>query len=110
VDKYEPDVLYFDTNELPLGQAGLDVVAHYYNLSAARNGGKAEVVVNGKHILAEHMSARSSRTSSEAPPTPFAPNPGRPIPASATGITAAPSTRRIATRPFLASSPCLPTS
>jgi len=40
VDKYQPDVLYFDTNELPLGQAGLDVVAHYYNLSAARNGGR----------------------------------------------------------------------
>ena len=55
VDKYQPDVLYFDTNELPLGQAGLDVVAHYYNLSAARNGGKAEVVVNGKHILPEPL-------------------------------------------------------
>jgi alpha-L-fucosidase len=55
VDKYRPDVLYFDTNELPLGQAGLDVVAHYYNLSAARNGGRADVVVNGKHIEAAHL-------------------------------------------------------
>ena len=55
VDKYQPDVLYFDTNELPLGQAGLDLVAHYYNLSAARHGGKTEVVVNGKHILPEHI-------------------------------------------------------
>jgi alpha-L-fucosidase len=55
VDKYQPDVLYFDTNELPLGQAGLDLVAHYYNLSAAKNGGNAEVVVNGKHILPEHV-------------------------------------------------------
>jgi len=55
VDKYRPDVLYFDTNELPLGQAGLDVVAHYYNLSAAQNGGRAEVVVNGKHIEAAHL-------------------------------------------------------
>ena len=55
VDKYQPDVLYFDTNELPLGQAGLDVVAHYYNLSAARNGGKADVVVNGKHIERDHI-------------------------------------------------------
>jgi len=57
VDKYQPDVLYFDTNELPLEQAGLDVVTHYYNLSAARNGGKADVVVNGKHILPEHIGA-----------------------------------------------------
>jgi alpha-L-fucosidase len=55
VDKYQPDVLYFDTNELPLGQAGLDLVAHYYNLSAAKNGGKTDVVVNGKHILPEHI-------------------------------------------------------
>jgi alpha-L-fucosidase len=57
VDKYQPDVLYFDTNELPLGQAGLDVVAHYYNLSAARNGGRADVVVNGKHIEPAHVGA-----------------------------------------------------
>jgi alpha-L-fucosidase len=55
VDKYQPDVLYFDTNELPLEQAGLDVVSHYYNRSAARNGGKVDVVVNGKHILPEHI-------------------------------------------------------
>ena len=57
VDKYQPDVLYFDTNELPLGQAGLDVVAHFYNLSAALNGGRADVVVNAKHLLPEHNGA-----------------------------------------------------
>jgi alpha-L-fucosidase len=57
VEKYQPDVLYFDTNELPLDQYGLDVVAHYYNLSAAKNGGKADVVVNGKHILPNHVGA-----------------------------------------------------
>jgi len=57
VDKYQPDVLYFDTNELPLGQAGLDVVAHLYNLSAARNGGRTEAVVNGKHIQPNHVGA-----------------------------------------------------
>jgi alpha-L-fucosidase len=57
VEKYEPDVLYFDTNELPIDQYGLDVVAHYYNLSAAKNGGQANVVVNGKHILPNHVGA-----------------------------------------------------
>ena len=35
VDKYQPDVLYFDNTELPLGQAGLDIVAHYYNANLA---------------------------------------------------------------------------
>ncbi len=57
VDKYQPDVTYFDTNELPLEQAGLDLVAHYYNRSAARHGGRAEVVVNGKHMRPEHTGA-----------------------------------------------------
>jgi alpha-L-fucosidase len=55
MDKYQPDVVYFDTNELPLGQAGLDVVSHYYNSSAARNGGTVDVVVNGKHIEPTHV-------------------------------------------------------
>jgi alpha-L-fucosidase len=55
VDKYKPDVLYFDTNELPIGQAGLDLVSHYYNSSVARNGGVVDVVVNGKHIEREHV-------------------------------------------------------
>lgn len=57
VDKYRPDLVYFDTNELPLGQAGLDLVAHYYNDSAARNCGRADVVVNGKHIAPDHVGA-----------------------------------------------------
>jgi alpha-L-fucosidase len=55
VDKYRPDVVYFDTNELPIGQAGLDLVAHYYNSSAARNGGVVDAVVNGKHIEPAHV-------------------------------------------------------
>jgi alpha-L-fucosidase len=54
MDKYAPDIVYFDTNELPLGQTGLDVVAHYYNSSVARSG-KVDVVVNGKHIKADHV-------------------------------------------------------
>lgn len=57
VDQYQPDVLYFDNTELPLGQAGLDIVAHYYNANLARNGGKLDVVVNAKHMRPEHATA-----------------------------------------------------
>jgi len=57
VDKYRPDVLYFDNTELPLGQAGLDLVAHYYNANLTRNKGRLEVVVNAKHMKPEHVAA-----------------------------------------------------
>jgi alpha-L-fucosidase len=57
VDKYRPDVLYFDNTELPLGQAGLDLVAHYYNANLARNKGRLDVVVNAKHMKPEHVAA-----------------------------------------------------
>ncbi|SEG65430.1 alpha-L-fucosidase [Bryocella elongata] len=56
VDTYEPDMLYFDDDELPLGQAGLDVTAHYYNRSVAKHG-HADVVVTGKHIRPEYKGA-----------------------------------------------------
>jgi alpha-L-fucosidase len=57
VDKYHPDVIYFDNTELPLGQTGLDIVAHYYNANLARNRGKLEVVVNAKFMKPEHAAA-----------------------------------------------------
>jgi alpha-L-fucosidase len=57
VDKYRPDVLYFDDTELPLGQAGLDMAAHYYNASVARNKGNLDVVVNAKHMKPGHVAA-----------------------------------------------------
>lgn len=48
-DKYKPDYLYFDDTGLPLGQAGLDATAHYYN-AAWRRSGRADVVVTGKKL------------------------------------------------------------
>jgi alpha-L-fucosidase len=51
VDKYQPDLLYFDDTVMPLANVsnvGLEIVAHYYNASAAKNGGKPNVVVNSK--------------------------------------------------------------
>jgi alpha-L-fucosidase len=51
IDKYHPDLVYFDnTGNLPLGQAGLDIVAHYYNAGIKWTGGKLEAVVNCKGL------------------------------------------------------------
>jgi alpha-L-fucosidase len=50
MDKYQPDYVYFDDEGLPLGQAGLDATAHYYNADWTRRGGHMEVVVTGKRL------------------------------------------------------------
>lgn len=47
VDDYQPDLLYSDS-ELPFGEVGARMVAHYYNQSAAKNAGVAQVVYNCK--------------------------------------------------------------
>ncbi|MBV9296634.1 MAG: alpha-L-fucosidase [Acidobacteriaceae bacterium] len=49
VDQYQPDLLYTD-GSLPFEDYGLSLVAHHYNLSANRNGGKAEVVYTSKRL------------------------------------------------------------
>jgi alpha-L-fucosidase len=54
VDKYKPDLLYFDNSELPLGQAGLDIAAHYYNASI-RDKGMLDVVLNSKGLKPDHQ-------------------------------------------------------
>jgi alpha-L-fucosidase len=53
IDSYRPDLLYFDNTGLPLGQAGLDIAAHYYN-AAVHWHGKADVVINGKYLPETH--------------------------------------------------------
>jgi alpha-L-fucosidase len=50
IDSYQPDLLYFDNSHLPLGQAGLDAAAHYYNAGLKWHGGKQEVVINTKDL------------------------------------------------------------
>jgi len=57
MDKYQPDLVYFDDDELPLGQAGLDIAAHYYNASAGRNGGTVQAVLDAKHMAPAHRAA-----------------------------------------------------
>jgi alpha-L-fucosidase len=53
MDKYQPDLVYFDNTELPLGQAGLDAAAHFYNASIKRHG-NLEAVLNSKGLEPEH--------------------------------------------------------
>jgi alpha-L-fucosidase len=57
VDKYQPDILYFDDTVMPMAaisNVGLEIVSHYYNASAAKNGGRPQVVVNSK-VLDENQ-------------------------------------------------------
>ena len=49
LDKYDPDLLYFDNTGLPLQQAGLDIAAHFYNGNIKRRG-KLEAVINAKNL------------------------------------------------------------
>jgi alpha-L-fucosidase len=57
VDKYRPDLLYFDNTGLPLGQAGLDIAAHYYNASRSWHSGRVEAVINCKRLTDEQRPA-----------------------------------------------------
>ncbi|HET7458586.1 MAG TPA: alpha-L-fucosidase [Gemmatimonadaceae bacterium] len=57
VDSYRPDFLYFDDTELPLGQAGLDATAYFYNANAAWHGGRLESVVTAKKLAPAHATA-----------------------------------------------------
>jgi alpha-L-fucosidase len=57
INKYHPDLLYFDDTGLPLypvSDAGLRIAAHFYNSNMKRRGGKLEAVLFGK-ILDEQQ-------------------------------------------------------
>jgi alpha-L-fucosidase len=47
IDNYHPDLLYSDS-ELPFGEVGRIMLAHYYNQGEPKKGGKPEVVYTGK--------------------------------------------------------------
>ena len=50
VDRYHPDLLYFDWGSLPFGQTGLDIAAHYHNQSAAWNKGDSQAIITVKEL------------------------------------------------------------
>jgi alpha-L-fucosidase len=60
LDKYQPDLLYFDDTVLPIFPAsdiGLRIAAYFYNTNLARNRGKLEAVMTGKNLNAEQRRA-----------------------------------------------------
>jgi alpha-L-fucosidase len=58
LDKYHPDLLYFDNYGLPLGQAGIDITAHFDNSSIAHHG-KLEALAFSKNIPQEQLGCRA---------------------------------------------------
>lgn len=56
IDKYDPDLIYFDNDELPLGEAGLQAAAHFYNRSVERRG-SLQAILFAKHLRPEHAGA-----------------------------------------------------
>jgi alpha-L-fucosidase len=57
INKYEPDMLYFDDGVLPLngqpGDYGLKIAAHFYNANLQAHDGKQEAVMNTKNLNEE---------------------------------------------------------
>jgi len=49
IDQHNPDLLYFDDSLLPLGWAGMNIGAYFYNNSLKRNG-KMDAVLNVKDV------------------------------------------------------------
>jgi alpha-L-fucosidase len=56
INKYRPDLLYFDDTALPLwpvSDAGLEIAAHFYNSSMNWHAGRNEAVLFGKMLTPE---------------------------------------------------------
>ena len=50
LDQHDPDLLYFDDSLLPLGWAGMNIGAYFYNHNLNTHGGKMEAVLNVKDV------------------------------------------------------------
>lgn len=55
-DQYEPDLVYFDDTDLPLGDKGLRVSAHLLNASVQRHGSQ-QAVIFAKKPTPDHLGA-----------------------------------------------------
>ena len=50
IDQHDPDLLYFDDSLLPLGWAGMNIGAYFYNHNLQTRGGNLEAVLNVKDV------------------------------------------------------------
>jgi alpha-L-fucosidase len=50
IDQHSPDLLYFDNSLFPLGWAGMNIAAYFYNNSLLIHEGKMEAVANVKQV------------------------------------------------------------
>lgn len=50
IDQHNPDLLYFDNPRFPLGWAGMNIAAYYYNRSLKANNGTVEGVITIKNV------------------------------------------------------------
>lgn len=58
INKYEPDLMYFDDTALPLwpvSDVGLKIAAHLYNTNMKKHNGKLKAVLNGKILTEEQQ-------------------------------------------------------
>lgn len=57
IDDYAPDMIYFDDTAMPFygcdDEVGKNILAHYYNSSAAKHDGRQQVIATGKQLNAE---------------------------------------------------------
>ena len=50
IDQHDPDLLYFDNGGLPLGWAGMNIAAYFYNHYLKTHNGNLSAVLNIKHV------------------------------------------------------------
>ena len=50
VDQHDPDLLYFDNSRFPLGWAGMNIAAYFYNQSQRAHGGTVQGVLTIKDV------------------------------------------------------------
>jgi alpha-L-fucosidase len=50
IDQHDPDLLYFDDSLLPLGWAGMNIGAYFYNHNLKTRDGRLEAVLNVKDV------------------------------------------------------------
>ena len=86
IDTHDPDLLYFDNSGLPLGWAGMNIGAYFYNHYLRTHNGALDAVLNIKQVPDNFAKAVVAVTSAASRITSCRTH-GNPKRASANGIT-----------------------